>query len=112
MNEIIKAFQHLGDALGAAKSGFDLWKSVRESQATPEQEAEIEKAFGDAEKSRQLAIAEIGKAFGYQLCRCTLPPQVCLRTGYDEQTGEEKSKCPKCGQFYPENLEPINYGDD
>lgn len=112
MNEIIEALRHLKEAFGFGKLAVDLWKSVQGSQATPEQEAAIEKAFEDAEKSRQLAIANIAKAFEYQLCRCTLPPQVCLRTGYNRQTGEETSKCPNCGQTYPQTLDPINYDDD
>ena len=58
--------------------------------------------FQDADRERQLAEAAIGKAFGYQLCRCTLPPAVCLRTGYDRSRAVEMSRCPACGTEYPE----------
>ena len=105
LGDVIK---HLGNTLEAVRSGFALWKSIRGADATVEQTAEIDKLFEDAEKERRLALAAIGEAFGYQLCRCTLPPQVCLRTGYDRQTGEDKSKCPDCGQEYPLKLDSLD----
>ena len=53
-------------------------------------------------RRRGRAEAAIGKAFGYRLCRCTLPPQVCLRAGYDSSAGIERSPCLACGTMYPE----------
>ena len=102
-----EAFGHLKTALDTAARAFGLWKEVRGSKPTPEQEAQIESLFQDAEKERQLALASIGQAFGYTLCRCTLPPQVCLRIGYDEYSGAEKSKCPGCDEEYPVKMKPL-----
>ena len=101
-------FKHLGNALELIRLAFALWNDTRGADATVEQTAKIDKLFEDAEKEHRLALAAIGKAFGYQLCRCTLPPQVCLRTGYDRQTGREKSKCPNCGQEYPLELDRLD----
>lgn len=106
-DDIVEGLKHLGTALDLMKKGHTLWKALRGSQATPEQEAKVDKLFKDAEMERQLALASIGKAFNYQLCRCTVPPQVCTRTGYDRLTGGEQSKCPNCGQKYPEELDPL-----
>ena len=107
MSDISEAFRHLGIAFDTGKKAFNLWRSLRSGAGTPEQEAQIESLFKDAEKEHQLAMASIGRAFEYQLCRCTLPPQVCLRTGYDKQTGEEKSRCPACEEEYPEKLDRV-----
>ena len=73
VSDISEALRHLGICLDTVNKGFNVWKSLRGSKLTPEQETQIERLFEDAEKERQLAMASIGKAFGYQLCRCTLP---------------------------------------
>ena len=98
--DIGEALSHLKTALDSGRQAFGLWKDIKGSKPTPEQEAQIESLFQDAEKERQLALASIGKAFGYQLCRCTLPPQVCTKIGFSEY-GEERSQCPACAQEYP-----------
>ena len=109
--DIGEALSHLKTALDSGRQAFGLWRDIKGSEPTVEQEAQIESLFQDAEKERQLAEAAIGKAFGYQLCRCTLPPHVCLRTGYDRSTGLEKSRCSACGTEYPEpEPEPLVYG--
>lgn len=64
------------------------------------QKAAAETAMVDAEEKIKLAKAQVGKAFGYQLCKCTLPPTVCLTTGFNDR-GHETSKWPNCGQDYP-----------
>ncbi len=101
-NALVEAFQHLHSAFRLARDGFGLWRDVKDAKVPPERAGEVERIFQDAERERQLAEAAIGKAFGYQLCRCTLPPQVCLRVGYDRATGIERSRCPSCGTEYPE----------
>ncbi len=112
MGNTDEAFRHFGSALDTGKKAFELWKSLQGASSTPQKEAEVEKLFADAETERQLALASIGKAFRYQLCRCTLPPQVCLRTGFDKSTGYEQSKCPNCGHEYPEEVDPLPRDDE
>ena len=99
--DIGEALGHLKTALDSGRQAFGLWRDIKGSKPTLDQEAQIESLFQDAEKERQLALASIGKAFDYQLCRCTLPPQVCLKTGFDRLSGVEQSKCQECGQKYP-----------
>jgi len=105
--DIAEALGHPKTALDSGRQAFGLWKDIKGSKPTPEQEAQIESLFQDAENERQLALASIGQAFGYTLCRCTLPPQVCLRIGYDEYSGAEKSKCPGCREEYPVKVKPL-----
>lgn len=101
-NTLSEGFQHLGNAVRLLRDGINLWRDVKASKVPPERAEEVERIFQDAERERQLAEAAIGKAFGYQLCRCTLPPQVCLRASYERSTGVERSRCPACGTEYPE----------
>lgn len=98
--DVSEGLEHLKLAFQAGSEAFKLWRSIKGSAPTPEQENQIDRLFQDAEKERQLALAAIGKAFDYQLCKCTIPPQVCTMTGFSE-SGQEQSRCSKCGQEYP-----------
>ena len=111
MSDVSAGLEHLRLAFETGAKGINLWKSLRGSKPTPEQEDQIDRIFKDAETERQLALAEIGKAFDYRLCKCTIPPQVCPKIGFSEY-GQEQSRCPKCGQEYPlpENLPPQRKG--
>ncbi len=102
MDDLSEGLEHLGQALRLVRDGFGFWREIKDKGAPPERAAEVERMFQDADRERQLAEAAIGKSFGYQLCRCTLPPTVCLRIGYDRPTGMEMSRCPACETEYPE----------
>lgn len=99
--------EHLKDALEAIRLSLSIGREVRDAAPSEDQRRALDCALQDAEAAHRLALAEIGKTFGYQLCRCTFPPQVCTRIGYDRDSGAEKSKCPSCGQEYPEPLDPL-----
>ena len=109
IGDVSTGLEHFKLALQSGAEAFKLWRSVRGSKPTPEQENQIDRLFQNAEMERQLALASIGKAFGYMLCRCTVPPQVCTKTGYTEHE-EERSKCPSCGEEYPVTVEPFSSG--
>ena len=100
IGDVSAGLEHLKVAFQSGAEAFKLWRSVKDSKATPEQADQIDRLFQDAETERQLAMASLGQAFGYQLCKCTLPPQVCTMTGFSE-SGQEQSRCPKCGREYP-----------
>ena len=102
MDELSEGLQHLSNAFRLIRDGFGIWRDIKDERAPPARTAEVERIFEDADRERQLAEAAIGRAFGYQLCRCTLPPRACLRTGYDQSAGIERSRCPACGTEYPE----------
>ena len=108
MDEEIGGFlQHAKNALECVKLAISITREIRDGAPNEDQSRALDRALEDAEEAHQLALAEMGKAFNYQLCRCTIPPQVCTRTGYDRLSGEERSKCPKCGQEYPEPLDQL-----
>ena len=46
-----------------------------------------------AEQEFAAVQAEVASGIGYQLCRCTWPPQIMTTVG-----GRYKFRCPKCNQ--------------
>ncbi len=78
---LTNGFRSLGDAIRIAKDAKDLLpKKKREP---------LEKKLEEAERAAKLAEAQIAQGLGYELCRCTFPPQIMLSIGEQEQ-------CPKC----------------
>jgi hypothetical protein len=66
---------------------------------SPEIESNLNAALEEAERSLQLAEANISQALGYPLCRCAFPPTAMLTVGYmsrGPRTGEAVDECPKC----------------
>lgn len=104
---VVGYIQHAKNALECIKLAISVVREIRGGVTNDEQKRTLDRALADAEKAQQLALAEIGKSFGYKLCRCTVPPQVCTRIGYDRLSGVEHSKCPKCGQEYPVKVDTI-----
>ena len=88
--EIAKSFLSLaGQAIGVIKQGKELLPPGSQREAA-------EKKIAEAEQALALAEVRAAQSLGYELCRCTWPPQICLRIdGHDNM-------CPKCGHnaFY------------
>ena len=82
--ENIKGYVLLaGQTIGVLKQAKDLLP-----QGSARDKAE--KVIEEAEKSLELTEIKAAQALGYELCRCTWPPQICLRVdGHD-------NICPKC----------------
>lgn len=97
-------FQLFKDAIGWAKNAKD--KLPDGSQKTS-----VEESLAQAEKTGQLAEAQIAKALGYHLCHCSFPPQIMLTIGYDEH-GREQFRCPKCNMIAPPPLREIKVEKD
>lgn len=70
----------------------------------PEKEV-VDKSFNEAEKAFKLAEVKTAQELGYQLCKCTWPPQIMLSIGYEEY--DEKFKCPKCNRIWPPAEPPL-----
>jgi hypothetical protein len=75
--------------IGIAKAGFDAIKTalglVKDVQGTlppGEKKEAAARALEEAEKQIRLGEAQIAKALGYPLCRCTFPPTPMLAVGY------------------------------
>lgn len=69
---------------------------------------EKEEAAGkliELEKNLHAAEAQIAKGLGYELCKCTWPPQIMLHAG-DVEYGES-FRCPACGRVVsPDDMPP------
>ena len=83
--ETIRSFISLaGQAIGVLKKGKELMPKGP-------QRDQVEKTIVEAQQAVELTEIKAAQALGYELCRCTWPPQICLRIdGRDNM-------CPKCG---------------
>ena len=78
------AFELGSKALSLLKSAKDLLPKGPQKEAVSQTLEEAEKAF-------QIAEAKAAQELGYQLCKCTWPPQIMLAT-----KKKFHFKCPKC----------------
>ena len=98
MNELAEAMEGVkaslslfGQAIGLVKQTKDLLPDSQDREA-------IEKSLEEADKAARMAEAQIAQALGYELCKCTFPPQIMLSEGYKEVdfTQQEEYVCPLC----------------
>jgi hypothetical protein len=88
------------------RGALGLIRDLRE-ELPPDKRKAVDQALDQAEKSTALAEAQIASALGYQLCRCTFPPQIMLFVGYDAQaTYQEEAAVHKCFRCGNETLPP------
>ena len=83
--------ESLKGALELAGRGIGLWKQAKDLIPQGPERIAAEKAIEEAELALKTAEAKAAQAMGYELCRCTWPPQICLR-----KDGKDHI-CPKCG---------------
>ena len=101
-------------AVDTVKHTIDLVRGmIPASGGSPEQKQALEKALITASSSTAIAEAELGKAFNYEMCRCSLPPTPMLTVGYFDRAtahgkklGDPVYECPKCRQ---NNASPFVY---
>lgn len=53
---------------------------------------------------QKIAEVIVAKELGYQICKCTWPPQIA--TLIDCENYKEKFKCQKCGRLLPPDSSP------
>ena len=99
----LKAFSEgvslLGSVLSTVKSFIDILPK-REKK-------EVSQKLVEVEQKLQVAEAQIAKGLGYELCRCTWPPQIMLHAG-DVEYGE-RFRCPACGRVVsPDDMPHLN----
>ena len=89
----------LSSALSTIKSVIDI---------LPKREKEkVSKQLVETEEKLQIAEAQIAKGLGYELCKCTWPPQIMLHAG-DLEYGE-KFRCPACSRVIsPDDMPPLD----
>jgi hypothetical protein len=86
----------------AVRAAIGAVKDVRSlGGGTESQQKAVDQAIEQAETATKLAEAEIGKALGYELCKCEFPPTLMLTVGYHKERGGRPKgpvyECPKCG---------------
>lgn len=95
----------LDSAMDSVKIGISLLSETiglvkKTQEILPESDSKkaIEKSLDEAIKATKLAEAQIAQALGYNLCKCTFPPQVMLSNGYKETNYAqiEEFICPLC----------------
>ncbi|WP_147430982.1 hypothetical protein [Thiocapsa rosea] len=77
--------------LGAAKSLLGLAKETKDLLPDSKSKEEIERAIAKAEKDLAIAESSTAQELGFDLCKCTFPPQIML---YDNSSGN--NVCPRC----------------
>jgi hypothetical protein len=93
----------LMQAAGAIKNGVDALKNGIElvrttagaTTGSAEQKKVLEQTLATASSSAAFAEAELARGFGYELCKCTIPPTPMLTVGF--AGGSPVYECPKCG---------------
>lgn len=92
ISAIKTTFDTLRGAIGLLKDAKEL---------LPKEKADaVNAALVTAESSSLIAQAEVAKALGYELCKCTYPPTIMLTVGQHNGRGQgvgPVSECPRCG---------------
>lgn len=80
-----------GTAMELLKKALEILKLGKDLLPQGANKERVESAVAEAERTLRLAEAQAASDFGYDLCRCTFPPQIMLKQG------DENSRCPHCG---------------
>ncbi len=86
-------------ALQLVKEGIQFLRQVKDLLPTDAKRQEAEERLNVAERSLQMAEAQVANELGYRLCKCTWPPQIMLSRGSKEY--DEIFECPLCGKKFP-----------
>ena len=78
----------LGTVVTTVKSVIDMLPHREKEEAS--------RKLLEVEEKLQVAEAQIAKGLGYELCKCTWPPQIMLHAGEAEYG--EKFRCSACGR--------------
>ena len=96
----------IAEGVSALKTGFDtvravlgLVKDVQGVLPPGDKKEAIGQSLAHAERQVQLAEAQVARALGYRLCRCTFPPIPMLLVGFrlnGFDQPEDVHECPAC----------------
>jgi hypothetical protein len=88
-------FQDLAQYIHVSKETLDLLKAAVGLLPKSAKHAEVEQKIAAAEDALKRADAALAQKLGFELCRCTYPPQIML---WSEQEKVTKCPNPKCGR--------------
>lgn len=95
IKEIMEGIGYFKSVLSTIKEVITIWPKSKEKQISQSLQ-EISTRVQLAEVQLAKAELQLAKGLGYELCKCTWPPQIMLFTG-EAQYGE-KFRCPACGR--------------
>jgi len=91
--------------LTGIKSALDGVKALKDLVPKSDEREELSQQIELAEANLQVSEAQLAQGLGYDICRCTWPPQICLSIG--RPRGYSQSQCPNCKITYPPNSEDL-----
>lgn len=98
-------FKMISEGIGMVRSVVEIIKTILTILPTKERH-EAALMLQKAEERLGVSEAKVAEGIGYQLCRCTWPPQIMLYAG-DAEYGE-KSRCPVCKRIVsPDYMPPL-----
>ena len=86
------AVQDWAAYLSAGKTVLEIFRGIRAELPKGEASDAAQKHIAEAENALKQTEAELAKALGYHLCKCTFPPQIMLW-----REAEKATVCPNCG---------------
>jgi len=98
MDDINLAMESVKTGLSLFSEAIGLAKKTNDLLPSSDDKENITKALHEADKASKLAEAQVAQALGYNLCKCTFPPQIMLSLGYKklDYNHQEEFKCPSC----------------
>lgn len=84
----------LAEFFRVGNDALKFFRSMRDLLPKGEQQDKAQENIENVERALRLAEAEIGKAFGYRMCQCTIPPSPML---YRHAEGLYVCSNPECG---------------
>lgn len=94
--------EHLTAYIVAAKNILEIFKGIRAELPKNEKTDDLVIDIERAEDALQKSAAELAQALGYNLCKCTFPPQIML---WHENEKAHVCPNPRCGRRI--QLQPV-----
>ena len=95
----------LKSALDLGRKALEIVKQTKELLPNGTKKDTAKKTLDEAETAFKLAESKIAQELGYQLCRCTWPPQIMLSIEHEEYG--EKFQCLKCKSILSSEMPPL-----
>ena len=92
-------FEVIPDVFKGIMAIIALLKQAKDLLPDSSEKRAVEQSLEEAERKSKLVEAQIADALGYQLCKCTFPPQIMLSIGFRQ--GLEYFSCERCGSIWP-----------
>ena len=97
-------FQDLAQYIHFGKETLDLLKAAVGLLPKSAKRAEVEQKITAAEDALKRADAALAQKLGFQLCKCTYPPQIML---WREREKVTKCPNPECGRTIKDFNRPL-----